>query len=106
MDAPPILPGFQGVPYRGMIPDLKTEDPDHIQPQIGQKVHIEVLDLSKDPDLERYRIVSQMVANGFAVISKEDVRFVEESKNWRVFIRWLELFAYDPSKGLKNERDR
>lgn len=106
MDAKPVLPGYEGVPFRGPIPNLKDTDPYHKQPQVSAKVHIEILDLTKPDHLERYEKVSQMVANGFAKMSQERIEYDPDKKNWRVFVRWLELFAYDPSKGHNHGRTR
>ena len=100
VDEPPIMPGYEGVPFRGSsIPHVKETDPYHMQPQIGSKVHVEILDLSDEKQLERYQKVCQMIANAFGKISQERIEYDDKKKNWRVFIRWLEMFAYDPKKG-------
>ena len=100
----PILPGYDGVPFRGQIPNVKTTDPEYRQPQVGSVVHIEILDLTKDEHLKRYSEVCQMIANGFGKISQERIEFDNKKNNWIVFIRWLEMFAYDPSKGSNHGR--
>jgi hypothetical protein len=106
VDQPAVLPGYEGVPFRGPIPNVKESDPFYRQPQIGSKVHIEILDLSNDEHLERYSKVSQMVANGFAKMSQERIEYDPDKKNWRVFVRWLEMYAYDPTKGNNYGRNR
>ena len=63
------------------------------------KVHVDVLDLRKPKEMKYYREICQMIGNGYAQFSKEDMRYDEKSKSWRVFIRWLELFTFDPTKG-------
>ena len=88
-----ILPGFEGTPYRGHIPDLRHDDPQRIKPELHYQVHIDVLDLSKEPDMKRYHDACQMIANGFAQLSKEDLQYDPAKKNWRVFMRWLEFFS-------------
>lgn len=87
------LPGYEGVPFRGSVPDLRTSDPEQLQPQFGQKVHIEILELWDTKQLERYREICQVVANGFGAVSKEDTQYDNSKKNWRVFIRWLEYYT-------------
>ena len=69
------------------------------QPAQSAQAHVETLDLSKPAQLNRYRGICQAISNGYAQLSKEDLRYDEGKKNWRVFIRWLALFAFDPSKG-------
>ena len=100
MDEPPVLPGWNGRPFRGPIPHLREGDP---EPKEGAKVHVDVLDLSKKEDLGKYRELSQMVANGFAMISFEKQEYDPVKKNWRVLVRWYEVFAYMPdavSRGI------
>ncbi len=99
IDAEPTFPGWEGLPFKGPPPDLKAGDPQFRQPQVGMKVHVEVLELSRPKDMRRYRTICQMVGNGYAQMSKEDMRYDEKAKHWRVFIRWLELFTFDPSRG-------
>ncbi len=92
----PVLPGWHGMPFRGPVPHLKEDDPEHRQPQEGSQLHVDVLDLSKPAQLARYAEIGQMVVNGFAIISYEDREYDKVVKNWRVLIRWFELFAYVP----------
>lgn len=102
----PILPGFEGLPFRGSVPNIKETDPDHLQPQVGYKAHVEILDLSKPKELERYRDVCQMITNGFGQISQERIEYNKTKKSWLIFIRWLEGYTYDPSKGHNHGRYR
>jgi hypothetical protein len=102
MHKPPIFPGFEGLPFRGEVYDVKTGDPEYAQPQTGAKAHVDVLNLAKPDDLKRYRDICQMVANGFAKISQERLDF--DGKKYVTFIRWLEMFAYNPKKGLNHGR--
>ena len=85
------MPGHDGVPFRGPVPDLKEDDPQ--QPVQQQKVHVEILELWDAKKLKRYRDICQVIANGFGLISKEEVQYDKDKKGWRVFIRWLELFT-------------
>jgi hypothetical protein len=96
-----ILPGFEGTPFRGPVPDLRHDDAMRKQPEMHYKVHVEVLDLSVEEDMKRFRDVCQTIANGFGQPSKEDMQYDAEKKNWRVFIRWMEFFSAMP-KGMNN----
>lgn len=99
INAKPTFPGWEGLPFKGPVPDLKADDPQFKQPQVGTKLHVELLDLSKAKELKQYRDICQAISNGYAQLSKEDMRYDEAKKSWRVFIRWIELFTFDPSKG-------
>jgi hypothetical protein len=99
LDRPAILPGWEGLPFKGAsIPTLKEDDPDRRQPKIGSKAHIEVLDMSQEAHLKRYQDIMQTVANGFGAIGAEDRVYDKGTKNWRVFIRWWELYSYMPER--------
>ena len=102
MHKPPVFPGFEGLPFRGDVFSRKADDPEHMQPQIGAKAHVDVLDLSNEDHMKRYRKICQMVANGFAKISQERLDF--DGKKYVTFIRWLEMFAYNPKRGLNYGR--
>ena len=96
---PPSFPGHGGLPFRGTPPDLKNSDPEHLQPRQGARVHVEVLDMWNDDHVKRLEDVFQMVANGYAIISKEREVEVPEHNSIRVFLRWAEMFVFDPRKG-------
>ncbi len=93
---PLSFPGYEGIPFRGSIPDLKESDP--LQPQVGSQVYVHCLNLADPKDLEYYGQISQMVGNGFAQISFEERQFVAENKSWLVLIRWMLHYAYMPTQ--------
>jgi hypothetical protein len=88
-----VLPGFEGMPFRGQIPDLKRDDVERRQPEINYQVHVEILDLSKEEDLKRYREICQIIMNGFGQAAKEDLQYDPDKKSWRLFIRWMQIFS-------------
>ena len=92
------LPGWDGMPFRGPIPYLKESDPDYRQPQVAYEPHVWILDLSLKEDLEDYRSVYQLVTNGAAVISAEERQYDQDSKNWRIFLRWALVFTHIPKE--------
>jgi len=99
-DMPAILPGMDGLPFRGHVPDLKNDDPDHMQPKQGVRAHVEILDMSDEKDRKRMADIYTMYSNGHAVISAEDREYDPETKNWRVFLRWADLYVYNPQRGF------
>jgi hypothetical protein len=94
------FPGFEGLPFRGHVPNLKTNDPEPMQPRQGARVHVEILEMSKEDDRKRMAHVFTLVANGTAVISAEEREYDIEAKNWRIFLRWADLFTYNPQRGV------
>jgi hypothetical protein len=91
---PVVLPGVDGVPFRGRIPDLK--DTDAKQPEIGYETFVEILDLSKPEDLKHYEDIWQLISNQYALLSSEEKHYDPDRKNWRVFIRWALMYTYVP----------
>lgn len=96
----PIFPGVDGLPFRGVVPDLKNDDPTPIQPKQGCRVHVEILDMSDEKDRERMEQIYSMYANGTAMVSSEDRQWIPEDKTWRVFLRWADLYMYNPTRGV------
>ncbi len=94
-NAPIHLPGFQGAPFKGSaVPNLKSDDPQHRQPQIGLEPHLFILDLSKPEDRKDYEGVMTLIAHGYAVLSCEERVYDNDIKNWRVFLRWAATISY------------
>lgn len=92
---PMVLPGLEGLPFRGdSIPNLKEDDPDALRPKIGQQIFADVLDLSEPKDMRYYQQVMQLVGNGFAQLSVEERKYDNAIKSWRVFIRWILYYGY------------
>ena len=91
-----VLPGWDGLPFRGSVPCLKESDPEYRQPQVAYEPHVWILDLSVKEDLEDYRSVYQLVTNGSAVISAEERQYDKDIKNWRIFLRWALMFTHMP----------
>lgn len=85
------MPGWDGLPFKGPVPDLKESDVR--QPEVAMKVHVEIFELWNKKHLKRYREICQVIANGFGQISKEDMQYDARNKGWRVLIRWVELFT-------------
>lgn len=95
----PVFPGHEGLPFRGAVPNLKHDESQRLQPQTGAIVRVDVLNLANDEDKDEFAKIGQLVANGYAIVSKEEIQYDPDIKNWRVFIRWAELYAYNPLRG-------
>jgi len=89
-----VLPGHNGLPFRGPVPNLKDSDP--VQPEVANQVFVHVLNLTDKEDLKTYQKICQMVGNGYAQISFEEREYDKEAKNWRVLIRWMLLYTHMP----------
>ena len=53
-----VYPGLDGLPFRGVPPTIKEDDPHEKRPQIGMQTHVRVLELDKPEDLKLYTIYS------------------------------------------------
>ena len=100
------FPGFDNIPFRGPVPTLKENDPDHLKPQVACKVHVQQFDMSNKEHMEEYSKMAQLVGNGFAQISFEERVYDAELKSWRILIRWFEVYTFDPQQGEPRGRIR
>lgn len=95
LDKPNILPGWEGAPFRGKaIPDVKENDPFHKQPQTSMQARVRVFDLSNPEHLTEYENIMQVISNGFGQLGAEERVYGEDIKNWRIFIRWWQVFSH------------
>ena len=91
---------YGGFPYVGPPFDFKDDDPDEFRPQKKLNACVAQFDLSKPEDMEQYRGISQRVADGLAQISFEEKNYDEDTKTWRIFMRWLEPYFVPPPAAL------
>jgi hypothetical protein len=89
-----VLPGHNGLPFRGSLAFLKDEDPEVRQPQMGLETHCHILNLGDPEDMEYYTRIWQLASNQFVLISKEDMQYDAQDKTWRVLLRWAFQYAY------------
>ena len=84
--------------------DRKEDDPEHLQPQQGARVHVEILNMDDEDDLKRMEDIYSMVCNGTAIISSEEKEWMPDKQTWRVFIRWADLYLYNPRASMRGVR--
>lgn len=97
-----VLPGHNGIPFRGPVPFIKEEDDEAKQPKVGYEVRVDIFELRDDEDRKYYSQVWQLASSGFAIISSEEKVYDEDVKNWRIFLRWALTFTYMPDDGVTN----
>ena len=97
----PVLPGMDGLPYRGPVQLFKDKDPNHKRPQRCGQAHVDVLELWDEVDRKRYEEICQLFVNGFAQLSREDLQYVPAKKGWIAFVRWIEYFMAPPNGGRR-----
>lgn len=101
LSLPNVFPGFNNVPFRGPVPALKENDPEHKQPQVGVQAHAAVLVTTNPEDMKRYEEIMQVIGNGYGQLGAEERQYDDSIKGWRIFIRWWALYSYVP-KGRPN----
>lgn len=72
------------------VPLLKQEEIDALN-EVNE-ARVEILDLSKQDELTRYRGIIALITRGWAQLSAEERQWVPENKNWVVFIRYFLVF--------------
>jgi len=97
--------GADGRPFltrKKDVPDYKNNYPVYMQPQQVRHVSIDILDLSIQEDYEYYLKIWKAVGLGSVLVVDEAKQWIEDNKNWKVFIRWYVKGKMDPSE-LRSE---
>ena len=97
--------GGDGKPFltrKSVVPDYKTDYPGYMQPQQVRHVSVDILDLANPEDLTYYLKIWRAVGLGSVQVVDEAKQWIEEAKNWKVFIRWYVKGRMDPSE-LRSE---
>lgn len=71
-----------------------------LQPHTDVKV--DIFDLSNEEDLEKYRHIFQRAGLHQIKIFEEQKQFIDETKNWKVFIKWGTIFLDDSYQKTKS----
>lgn len=93
--------GGDGKPFmtrKTAVPDYKNSYPGYMQPQSVRHVSIDILDLAKPDDMEYYLKIWRAVGLGSVQVVDEAKQWIEDSKNWKVFIRWFVKGRMDPGE--------
>lgn len=92
--------GPDGFPYRGNQPPL-TKKEEYEQLALTGKARVRLFHLEKEDDYKDYINVRDRCANGLYVLLDRDRVWNEETKNYRIYLEWLEL-GYDtpPPEGI------
>lgn len=103
-----VFPGIDNIPFRIpkniQVPQLKQDDPAHMQPATVADAHAKVFNLGKQADLAEYNDVWDKAAKGIVLISKEESHWSDREQTFLVFLRWGELYLEIPKEGLDAHR--
>ena len=97
--------GSDGRPFltrKGRVPDYKNKYPFYMQPQAVRHVSVDILDLSDEEDYKYYTKIWRAVGLGSVQVVDEDKQWIEDTQNWKVFVRWYVKGKMDPSE-LRSE---
>lgn len=93
--------GSAGYPFRGKNPPLTTEE-EYLKLQPTGKFRSRLFFLSKEKDLRDYSLIRDKAVNGLYAIVDRDRQWDEESKNYRIYLEWVEIAYELPPTGAKN----
>ena len=94
MSEPGRLPGWDNVPFKGAVPDLKDKDPR--TPETGYQAYVRVFHTNNAEDMKYYEKLYQAACNGFVIFSQEDRKWVESKECWQIWLRWAFVYSYMP----------
>lgn len=86
---------WKGLPYRGAVPDLKKAD---FAPVLAREVHVDVFELDSPEACKRYEQICQKCVDTHAEIYAEDRRYIEEKQQYKVLLKWADLFYRAPNE--------
>jgi hypothetical protein len=90
-----ILPGLNGIPFRGpTIPDLKSDDPR--QPVEVMDGGVKVFNLSIPEELAAYNQIWDLICKGVAFGFNEQITWSEKFQNYVVLVRFAGRFMEMP----------
>lgn len=90
----PVLPGKDGVPFRGEVPNLKENDTAEAQTQQAIQGHAAIFDLSDPLQLRYYQTLFHLVYNQKAIIGMERTDFNAQTGKYTAFVRWGFPYLY------------
>lgn len=95
-----VYQGHDGVPHYGSNSLLVRErDPEKFKPKKAAKINCRIFKLSSNDDLEEYKLTVSKVYSASmqnsARIVAIDRRFDPETKNWIIYLEWMEFYTYD-----------
>jgi hypothetical protein len=94
--------GPEGFPFRGSQPPQTTRD-EFENMKLAGKARCRLFYLAKPDDLRDYIIIRDKCANGLYVPLDRERVWDEESKNYRIFLEWLELgYETIPTEGMQD----
>ena len=102
-----LFEGMDGIPFRtqeSAVPLYKEGDPEHRRPQITNELDIKVFDMAKPDDVNEYRKILNFCAQGLGRVIDREIKYVEETKNWRVFMSWAKYFWEDARETQKGNK--
>ena len=96
------------LPWRGPMGHIPREDdPQHLRPVVTSEFKTKIFDLSDSEQKEEYDLVLSVVHSSESmVIYRDDLRWVEENKNWVALIQWVENYNEDPKFSARQTFNR
>jgi hypothetical protein len=93
--------GPEGYPFRGQQPP-QTKKEEFDQLALAGKARVRLFHLDKEEDLKAYIEVRDKCANSLYILLDRDRVWDEDTKNYRIYLEWLEL-GYDMPPPERND---
>jgi len=99
-----MWPRYQGIPFRGAVPDVKKGD--KVLPVRVGDVHVDIFELWDDEQRQAYADICSRFSKEQTncQLSMEKWIEVEAHNSWKVMVRWIEWFAEMPKEGEYSEK--
>ena len=93
---------YNGLPYEGPPLTLKDEDAPKLKPRLKGTCIAKVFKMDSVGDEREYNRIIQLMADGRALQSVQEIKYNESRGSYDIFLRWLE-FKYIAPEGMQNE---
>lgn len=94
---------YNGLPYEGPPLQLKDDDAPKLKPTLKGTCMARVFHMNQAAEEQEYNRIIQLMADGRAMQSIQDIRYNKTTQSFDIFLRWLE-FKYVGPEEIQDEQ--
>jgi len=96
----PKEPSWQGLPFRGQIPHIKKDDPEHMLPVKDWDIFVEIFDITNAEQKAKYIEVCNKAVKGQAQCFIE--KYLDVKDTVKIYLKWGEPYYRNRTKTEKS----
>lgn len=91
---------WKGLPFRGQIPHIKKDDPEHMLPVLDWDVYVEIFDMLVPDQKAKYIEVCNKAVRGHAKCFVE--KYLDVKDTVKIYLKWGEPYYRNRTKAEKS----